>query len=219
MTARVRRPLVASTSLVLPLALSMSRFTGSESRATMATMWLATTTLPWPTFTSRGGAPFCLLKILNLLANLLQGGLGSERRLAHLEIIGLGADRVHLAIQLLQQEVELAPERAALVEQQRELRQMRAQSGELLGDVGLVRPDGRFREQARVVDGRVVQERAQPLTQPFLLVRSGRGRARRHHRHVRGKVRMQAAQLLLEPLALGRAARHELVERARKRIG
>src|SRR5688572_10111670 len=161
MTARVRRPLVASTSFVLPLALSINRFTGSESRATMATLWLATTTLPWPTFTSRGGAPFCLLKILNLLADLLQRGLGPERRLAHLEIVRLGADCIDLAVQLLQQEVELAAERTALVEQERELRQMRAQARELLGDVGLVRPDGCLREQARVVDRRVVQERAQ----------------------------------------------------------
>src|SRR5688500_14861018 len=219
MTARVRRPLVASTSLVLPLALSINRFTGSESRATMATMWFATTTLPWPTLTSRGGAPFCLLKILNLLANLLQGGLGRQRRLAHVEIVGLGAHGVHLAIQLLQQEVELAAERAAFVEEKRELRQMCAQAGELLRDVGLVRPDGRFGEQARVVDRRVVQERAQPVAQPFLLARSGGRRARGHGRHVRGKVRVQAAQLLLEALALGGAAGHQLVERAGERIG
>src|SRR5688572_26350849 len=145
MTARVRRPLVASTSLVLPLALSMSRFTGSESRATMATMWWATTTLPWPTFTSRGGAPLCLLKILDLLADLLQGGLGSERCLAHLQVVGLGAHRVDLTVELLQQEVELASERAALVEQQRELAEVRAQPRELFRDVGLVGPDRRFR--------------------------------------------------------------------------
>src|SRR5262249_27172012 len=57
-TARVRRPFVASTSLLLPFAASMSRFTGSESRVTMATMCSATTTLPYPTLTSRVAVPF-----------------------------------------------------------------------------------------------------------------------------------------------------------------
>ena len=53
MTTRVRRTLVASMSLELPLETSISRYTGSESRATMATIWQATTKMPWPTFMSR----------------------------------------------------------------------------------------------------------------------------------------------------------------------
>src|SRR2546422_460258 len=110
MTARVRRPFVASTSFVLPLALSMSRFPGSESSATIATICSATTTLPCPTFTrcvTSRLPPFVrLFKILRLLAHLLDDPLGGERRLAELEVVRLRRDRVDLAIQLLDQEVQ-----------------------------------------------------------------------------------------------------------------
>src|SRR6267142_2606047 len=143
MTARVRRPLVASISLVLPLALSMSRFTGSESSATMATICSATTTLPCPTFIRCTATPLALLKILDLFAHLLQHALAGQRGLAQLEVVGLAGDRVHLAAELLEQEVERAAHRAALVEHERQLGQVRAQPRQLLGDVGLVGPHGR----------------------------------------------------------------------------
>src|SRR5215470_18472625 len=119
MTARVRRPFVASMSLVLPLTLSISRFTGSESSATMATICSATTTLPWPTFIRRMAAPLALLKILDLLAHLLQHALAGERGLAQLQVVGLARHRVHLAAQLLQQKVQRPPHRTTLVEHQR----------------------------------------------------------------------------------------------------
>src|SRR5690242_16228610 len=137
MTARVRRPLVASISLALPLALSMSRFTGRESRATMATICSATTTLPWPTFIRWIGTPLAvLLKVLHLLAHLLEHALAGQRRLAQLEVVGLAGHRVDLAPQLLQQEVERAAHGPTLVEHERQLGQVRAQTRELLGDVG-----------------------------------------------------------------------------------
>src|SRR5574341_2402643 len=106
MTARVRRPFVASTSFVEPLAFSMSRFTGRESSATIATIRSATTTLPWPTFTRCVVPPFPLLKILRLLAHLLDRALRRERRLADLEVVRLRRDRVDLSVELLDQEVE-----------------------------------------------------------------------------------------------------------------
>src|SRR5262245_23721225 len=114
MTARVRRPLVASISLVLPLALSISRFTGRESSATMATICSATTTLPWPTFIRRMAAPLVLLKILDLFAHLLQHALAGQRGLAQLQVVGLACHRVHFAAQLLQQEVQRSSHRATL---------------------------------------------------------------------------------------------------------
>src|SRR6185436_9287862 len=122
----VRRPLMASISLVLPLALSISRFTGSESSATMATICSATTTLPCPTFIKRTATPLGLLKVLHLLAHLLQHALAGQRGLAQLEVVGLAGHGVHLAPELLQQEVERAPDGPALVEHQRQLGQVRA---------------------------------------------------------------------------------------------
>src|SRR5919109_129391 len=72
-------------------------------------------------------APPRLLKILYLLANLLQHALGGQRGLAHFEIVGLRGDRVDLPVQLLDQEIQGTAHRAVLVEQQREFRQVRAQ--------------------------------------------------------------------------------------------
>src|SRR5688500_17314293 len=173
MTARVRRPFVASTSFAEPFTVSMSRFTGSESRATMATIWWASTTLPWPTLTSRGAAPFGvrLLKILHLLANLLEHALGGQRRLAELEIVGLRADGVHLAVELLDQEVERASHRPALVESQAEFGQMRAQPRELFGHVALLGPDRRLGQDARLVDRGIGEQPAQALAQSLLATR------------------------------------------------
>src|SRR5437762_5081025 len=151
MSARVRRPLVASISLVLPLALSISRFTGSESSATMATICSATTTLPCPTFIRRTVTPLALLKVLDLLAHLLQHALAGQCGLAQLEVVSLAGHRVHLAPELLQQEVERASHRSALVEDQRQLGQMRAQPRQLLGDVRLVGPHRCFGEDTRLV--------------------------------------------------------------------
>src|SRR5438477_10115102 len=113
MTARVRRPLVASISLVLPLAPSIRRFTGSESSATIATICSATTTLPWPTFMRRTEVPLALFKILDLFAHLLERALAGQRRLAQLQVVGLAGHGVHLAPQLLQEEIERPAHRPA----------------------------------------------------------------------------------------------------------
>src|SRR6266850_857835 len=143
MTARVRRPLVASTSFVLPLALSMSRFTGSESSATIATIWSATTTLPCPTFTrcvTCRPPPFArLFKVLRLFTHLLDDALGGERRLAQLEVVRLRRDRVHLSIQLLDQEVQRPADRASPVQEQDQLLEVRAQPRQFFPHLG---PEG-----------------------------------------------------------------------------
>src|SRR5262249_30816664 len=65
-------------------------------------------------------APARLLKILYLLADLLQHALGCQRRLARLQVVGLRRHGVHLAIQLLDEEVQRPAHGTALVQQQRE---------------------------------------------------------------------------------------------------
>src|SRR6266852_599080 len=194
MTARVRRPFVASTSFVLPLALSMSRFTGSESSATIATICSATTTLPCPTFTrcvTSRLPPFVrLFKILRLLAHLLDDPLGGERRLAELEVVRLRRDRVDLAIQLLDQEVQRPADRAALVEQERQLLEVRAEPRHFFAHVGLVGPDRHLGEDPALVADDVAEEGA-----------------------------VQGAELGAECLTLRSATRHELVECAAEHFG
>src|SRR2546423_15152143 len=143
MTARVRRPLVASMSLVLRLAFSMSRFTGSESSATMATICSATTTLPCPTFINRTAVPFTLLKILDLLAHLLQHALAGQRGLAQLEVVGLAGHRVHLTPQLLQQEVDRPPDRPPPAEPERQPGPVPAPPRPLPADAGPAGPPAR----------------------------------------------------------------------------
>src|SRR5258705_10982368 len=184
MTPRVRRPFVASTSFVLPLALSIRRFTGRESSATIATICSATTTLPCPTFTrcvTDPLPPFArLFKVLRLLPHLLDDALGGQRRLTELEVVGLRSDRVDLAIQLLDQEVQRPAGRAALVEEHAELVEVRAQPRHLLADVGLVGPDRHFGHEAPLVDDDLADERGDPLAEA-LLVAGQRPRPARAH--------------------------------------
>src|SRR4029450_9722056 len=183
MTARVRRPLVASTSFVLPLALSIRRFTGRESSATIATICSATTTLPCPTFTrcvTDPLPPFArLFTVLRLLPHLLDDPLGGERRLTELEVVGLRPDRVDLAIQLLDQEVERTAGRAALVEERRELGEVRGQPRQLLAHVGLLGPDRHLGHEAPLIDDGLAEEPGDPLAKPLLVVRQHRLRSGR----------------------------------------
>src|SRR5512145_1146558 len=212
MTARVRRPLVASMSLVLPLAPSIRRFTGSESRATIATICRATTTLPWPTFMRRTAAPFLLFKVLDLLAHLLEDALARQRRLAQLEIVGLAGHGVHLTPELLQEEIERSPDWPALVEHERELGQVRPQPCQLFGNVGLVGPYRRLRHDPSLVHAGGAEQRVQPFAQTLLAPRDGDRRAALHRVDDRRELGVQAAQLLRQSLAFGFAAPDQLVE-------
>src|SRR5262252_3248511 len=208
MTARVRRPLVASTSFVLPLALSMSRFTGRESSATIATICSATTTLPCPKFTRCVTDPLPpfprLFKVLRLFPHLLDDPLGGEGPLGELEIVRLRGDGVDLAVQLLDQEVERPADGAAALEQLRELLEVCAEARQLFPHVGLLRPDGDLGDDAPLVDGDVSEQGADPLAQALLIARERRRRARR--------------ELGRERLALRRAAYHQRVEGASEHL-
>src|SRR5437870_1708051 len=223
MTARVRRPFVASTSFVLPLALSMSRFTGSESSATIATICSATTTLPCPTFTrcvTDPLPPFArLFKILSLLAHLLDDPLGGERGLTELEVVRLRRDRVDLAIQLLDQEVQCPTGRAALVEEHRELLEVRAEPRHFFAHVGLVGPDGDLGEDPALVEDDLAEERSDPLPEPLPVPCERHRRSRRDHVHLRPEGGVQGAELGAEGRALRAARRDELVEGPAEHLG
>src|SRR5262245_10040170 len=222
MTARVRRPLVASTSFVLPLALSIRRFTGRESSATIATICSATTTLPCPTFTRcvpDPPPPFArLFKVLRLLPHLLDYALGGERRLAELEVVGLGADGVDLAIQLLDQEIQRPADRTALVEERPELVEVHGEPCHLLAHIGLPGPDRHLGHEATLVDHGLAEERGDPLAEPLLVARQRRRRARGDGVDLRAEGPVQRQELGAEGLALGRAAGDELVERPAEHI-
>src|SRR5215470_12432210 len=68
-------------------------------------------------------APRRLLKILYLLTDLLEHALRRQRRLAHLEVVGLRSHGIDLAVQLLDQEIQRRADGPAFVQQQRELGQ------------------------------------------------------------------------------------------------
>src|SRR5438445_12053467 len=188
-------------SLVLPLAPSISRFTGSESSTTITAICSATTTLPCPTFIRRT-APFLLLTILDLLAHLLQHALAGQRGLAQLQVVGLAGDRVHLPPQLLQQEIEASTDRTVLVEHQGQLGQVRPQARQLLGNVRLVGPHRRLGQDARLVSRAGAEPPTQALAQPPLPASPAGRRPCRHRLHDRRELAVQVAQLVREPLAL-----------------
>src|SRR5213594_2500082 len=76
-------------------------------------------------------APGRLLKILHLLADLLQHAFRRQRGLAHLEVVPFRRHRVDLAVQLLDQKIEGPADGTTLVEQQGEFGQVGAQAGQL----------------------------------------------------------------------------------------
>src|SRR5262245_50043630 len=93
----------------------------------------AIASLPRPCFPP----PAPLLKILYLLAELLDQALELEPDIGELHVVRLGAQRVGLAVELLCQEVEPAADRAAVAEHLAGLRHVGGEPVELLADVGL----------------------------------------------------------------------------------
>src|SRR5688572_3683071 len=77
-----------------------------------------------------------LFDILDLLAHLLEFGLGVDDQLRDAETVGLRADGVDLAVHLLQQEIELAPARLRALGERHPVRQMGAEPRDLFRDIG-----------------------------------------------------------------------------------
>src|SRR5689334_4927753 len=59
--------------------------------------------------------------VLHLLAHLLERGLGRDHGLGDLQVVRLGADGVHLAVDLLDQEIQRAAHRLVTGEEDAEL--------------------------------------------------------------------------------------------------
>src|SRR3546814_3056460 len=80
---------------------------------------------------------------------LLDRGLEVEADAGQLHVDRLGAQRVGLAVELLAEEVELAADGAALVEQLARRLDVCGQAVELLADVGLAGEHGEFLSEDR----------------------------------------------------------------------
>ncbi len=110
-------------------------------------------------------------------------------------------------------------------EQGADLGEVRAQPGQLLADVGAVRPHRHLRGQARRVEGRVAQHGLHPLAQPGRAALHRGGGAPRHRVHVVGEGGLQARQLPgergpfdLAPLDHHRQCRHQCLLQERPRL-
>ena len=77
------------------------------------------------------------LDVLDLLAQLIDHRLELEPGPADFNVGGLGAERIRLAIELLRQEFEFAPDRLIAVDELVRCRNMSAQAIEFLLDIGL----------------------------------------------------------------------------------
>src|SRR5262249_41799368 len=95
--------------------------------------------------TPRRDIRLILFHVLDLLAHLLELGLGADDQIDDLGRGGFGAHRVELAAELLDEEVEATPDAAALLRRRRDQRahlgQMALRAHDLLGDVELVGED------------------------------------------------------------------------------
>src|SRR6516165_545542 len=86
---------------------------------------------------TEGSPPSQSFQILHLLAKLLDDALELEADIGELDVVGLGAQRVGFAIELLGEEIEPATDRSARRDQMADLRHVGGKTVELLADVGL----------------------------------------------------------------------------------
>src|SRR5436190_21491729 len=87
------------------------------------------------------------LDILDLLPHLLQLGFERYDQFRHAQSLRLRSKRVHLAIHLLEKEIELAAARLCRVGQRAPVLQMRAEANGLFRDVRAIRePDDLLRD-------------------------------------------------------------------------
>src|SRR3546814_7430979 len=119
-----------------------------------------------------------------------------EADAGQLHVDRLGAQRVGLAVELLAEEVELAADGAALVEQLARRLDVCGQAVELLADVGLAGEHGEFLSEAIFGDtGALLQQQRKLLRQA--LAQSLRLRSEEHTSELQSLMRISSAVLCL----------------------
>ena len=150
----VLRPNEASSSIPRSRASCTTRLMGAESGLTTARMRAAATALPKPieiSFMSASGySMFCACSRI-----FSSSALRSTTVRACSMIVALGADGVGLAVELLQQEIQLAADRAAGRQHLVQLVQVAAQADRLFVHGDLVGVDGGLLQNAALVDIRL----------------------------------------------------------------
>lgn len=106
------------------------------------------------------------LDVLDLLADLLESGLGADDRGPDLGGGRLGADRVELAADLLDQEVEPPADRAIAVDQRARLVEVAGEPDQLLGDVRAIGEQRDLLGDPRIADAVVVDQPLHAVVQP-----------------------------------------------------
>src|SRR5256714_4069959 len=91
---------------------------------------------------------FCLFKVLNLLADLLQLGLAGNRPLRDGGIISIGSQRVQFTKNFLGDKFKRSSHRLVFAKVMGKLREMTLQPRQFFRDIGLIGEDGDFLEQS-----------------------------------------------------------------------
>src|SRR6266567_8258182 len=108
-------------------------------------------------------------QILHLLAELLDHGLELKPDVRQLDIVRLRAQRIALAVELLRQEIELAPDWPAGLEQMARLRDVRDKAIEFLADIRLGGHQQRLLMQTVGIEAvRAIEQRCDLFGEPRL---------------------------------------------------
>ncbi len=94
-----------------------------------------------------------LLKILDLLSDLLQFGLAADDSLGDRSIIRFCSERVEFAKNLLRNELQRPPDRFLAAQMMRKLSKMTFESRQFLRYISAIGKEGNFLQQAFVVIG------------------------------------------------------------------
>src|SRR5207302_7168233 len=105
----------------------------------------------------RDSGPFgpkdCLLKVLDLLSDLLQFGLAADDSLGDRSVIRFCSERVEFAKNLLRNELQRPPDRFLAAQMMRKLSKMTFESRQFLRYISAIGKEGNFFQQTFIVTG------------------------------------------------------------------